>query len=160
MSEPKHKRHKSEQEVGTPPEFIAAIEKRWGKITLDLAASDKMHVCDEYFTPQIDGLKQDWNIPAAIEFCNPPFGKIGPWVKKAAYTTHSTGFMRPTILILVPAAIETRWFRDHVYTHAKIHILVPRLKFVGHDSGFTKGLVLCEYPAPEWDIGFYYWHWR
>jgi len=155
MSEPRHKRYESEQEVGTPPEFIAAIERRWGKITLDLAASDKFHVCDNYLTPEIDALSGPW--PAGLLFCNPPYGNITPWVKKARFESGPS----KTVLVLVPAGIETKWFRAWVYTHAKVHILVPRLKFVGHDSGFTKGLVLCEYSdGLQVDNCNYYWHWK
>jgi len=159
MTEPRQKRGKSVQEVGTPPAFIAAIEQRWGKITLDLAASDKVHVCDSYFTSKIDGLKQDWGIPNGLLFCNPPFGKIGPWVEKAAATT-SKGFLRPTILVLVPAAIETRWFRRYVYNVANVHILNPRLTFVGHKYNFPKGLILCEYPGSVVGEVMDYWNWQ
>ena len=37
--------------------------------------------CERYFTPEIDGLKQEWT---GTVWCNPPYGReIGSWVRRA-----------------------------------------------------------------------------
>lgn len=38
MSEPIQKPGRSKQDYGTPWEFIRAVERRWGKLHVDLAA--------------------------------------------------------------------------------------------------------------------------
>jgi DNA N-6-adenine-methyltransferase (Dam) len=54
---------------------------------------------------------------------NPPYGMtIGQWVKKAAESD-------ATVVALLPARTDTRWFHDHVYGRAKIRFIKGRLKF-------------------------------
>ncbi|MGB2063547.1 MAG: DNA N-6-adenine-methyltransferase, partial [Marinomonas gallaica] len=43
------------------------------KFTLDTCAGNGDQKCDEFFTPEQDGLKQDWN--GGTFWCNPPYGR-------------------------------------------------------------------------------------
>jgi phage N-6-adenine-methyltransferase len=48
---------------------------------LDVCALPETAKCKNYYTPEIDGLKQDWK---GICWMNPPYGReIGVWLKKA-----------------------------------------------------------------------------
>ena len=48
---------------------------------LDVCAVPENAKCVRYFTPEVDGLKQDWN---GTCWMNPPYGReIGKWVRKA-----------------------------------------------------------------------------
>ena len=48
---PEQKRHSSKQAVGTPRELLAAVEKRFGHIGLDLAANASNNIKDCYYAP-------------------------------------------------------------------------------------------------------------
>lgn len=52
MSMPVQKPYSSKQAVGTPDDFLEALQKRFGKITVDLAAHKANHVVGRYFAPE------------------------------------------------------------------------------------------------------------
>lgn len=46
----------------------------------DVCALPENAKCENYFTPEVDGLKQTW---VGVCWCNPPYGRyVGEWVKK------------------------------------------------------------------------------
>lgn len=64
----------------TPQDLFDELNAEFG-FTLDVCALPENAKCDKYYTPDIDGLKQEWN---GICWCNPPYGReIGKWVEKA-----------------------------------------------------------------------------
>lgn len=72
----------------TPPEVIAYIENRFGKIKLDLCASDAGHVCDFYLDENEDFLNDKWLSSQMIDvgqlaWLNPPYSNPLPFVKQA-----------------------------------------------------------------------------
>lgn len=88
----------------------------------DVCALPNNAKCNNYFTPEIDGLKQEW---AGVCWCNPPYGRsIGKWVKKA-YESNAT------VVMLLPARTDTKWFHDFCLPYGKIEFLRGRLKFGG-----------------------------
>lgn len=92
--------------------------------TLDPCASHHNHKCDKYFTKDENGLIQDWS--DEVVFCNPPYGRnIKDWVKKC----HDEQFTAESIVLLVPARTDTRWFHDYIYDSASIEFLRGRLRF-------------------------------
>lgn len=93
--------------------------------TIDVCAIPDNAKCDRYFTPEMDGLKQEW---AGTVWCNPPYGRqIGKWVEKA-YKSDCT------VVMLLPARTDTRWFHDYIYGKAEIRFVRGRLKFGGVKS--------------------------
>ena len=97
---------------------------------LDAAASNENHKAPIWFTKDQNALLQDWNVGGSV-FCNPPYGKgIGRWVEKA-YLEALKGI---TIVLLIPARTETRWFQDYILKPAregaaKILFVRGRIKF-------------------------------
>ena len=64
---------------------------------------------------------------------NPPYGRqIGRWVAKAAEEARKPG---TTVVLLVPARTDTRWFHDYLYGNADLRFVRGRLKFGGAKSG-------------------------
>lgn len=62
-------------------------------------------------------------------WCNPPYGrKIGKWVKKAYDEYKQNG---TTVVMLLPARTDTRWFHDYIYGVAEIIFIKGRLRFSG-----------------------------
>lgn len=145
----------SKQDVGTPRDFLDAVEKRWGKISFDLAASADNAVVPNYFDKEADSLKQDWSQLNGLLWLNPEFIKIEPWVQKAAGTE-----FQDTFLCLAPGAFRTEWWRRWCKNQCHTILLEGYFYFVGHTLGFPKDLHLLEYPlkpdrplVESWD-----WH--
>lgn len=58
---------------------------------------------------------------------NPPYGRqIGRWVRKAYEEWRNNG---TTVVCLLPARTDTRWWRDYVMQATEIIFIVGRLKF-------------------------------
>lgn len=108
----------------TPPEFFAALDREFA-FTLDVCALPHNAKCSRYFSPSDDGLAQSW----VGETCwmNPPFGReIGKWMKKA----HEECLRGATVVALVPARVDARWWRRYCTKAAEIRFLEGRLKFI------------------------------
>ena len=159
---PRQKPGESEQVVQTPREFLDAVEKRFGLLDWDLAATRENSVCGptRCYTEHTDSLKADWEFDASGPlWLNPPFGKvptapkgIANWVKKASET------VKNRVLVLVPASVGAKWFKLYVHNKCLVLSLSPRLTFVGHESCYPKDLMLCCYNVGE--IGFKVWDWK
>ena len=109
-------------EWSTPQDFFDKLNDEFS-FTLDPCANDTNHKCKKYFTKTENGLLQNWD--DEIVFCNPPYGReIGKWVKKAAES-------KATVVMLLPARTDTKWFHDYIYEKAEIRFVKGRLKFGG-----------------------------
>lgn len=111
----------------TPQDLFIELDREF-MFDVDVCATAKNAKCKLYFSPEIDGLKQDWSKFAAV-WMNPPYGReIGKWVQKA-HEESRKGIAE--IVCLLPARTDTRWFHDYIYGHAEIRFLRGRLRFVG-----------------------------
>lgn len=103
----------------TPQAFFDELNKEFG-FTTDVCAIPENTKCERFFTPEMDGLKQEWT---GVCWCNPPYGKeIGKWVKKAHESACTT-------VALLPARTDTKWFHQHILGKAEIRFVKGRLKF-------------------------------
>lgn len=113
----------------TPQEFFDKLDKEFG-FDVDVCATAENAKCPIYFSPEADGLKMCWS---GVCWCNPPYGReIGKWVKKAhdaACEGHAT------VVMLLPARTDTKWFHDYIYGTAEIRFVKGRLKFGGSKHG-------------------------
>lgn len=108
----------------TPQDFYEELDKEFN-FTLDPCANELNHKCDKYFTEKEDGLSQKWG--GNIVFCNPPYGKvIGDWVKKAHEEAQKPN---TTVVMLIPARTDTKYFHDYIYKKHEIRFVKGRLKF-------------------------------
>lgn len=141
MSEPKHNKGKSKQDVGTPQAFIDAVEERFGLIERDLAATEENSVGWSFYSPEQDSLAQDWagDCPSGLLWLNPPFADIRPWAMKCV---EESARRHGLIAMLTPAGVSTRWFHEVVEPSAFVLDLTPRLRFVGHANDFPKDMIL------------------
>lgn len=127
------------QDYGTPPEFIAAVEARFGPIRFDLAASPHNAVVPEYFSEADDSLSQEWPLKnTGWLWLNPRFSNIEPWAAKCAEEMQRGC----RILMLTPAAVGSNWFGDHVVRNAHVIELAQRIRFVGAKDDYPKDLIL------------------
>lgn len=124
--------HPQTVEWGTPQDFFDALDAEFG-FTLDVAAShENTKVPDRYFTIADNGLEQDW--------------------MRKAYETGRSG---STVVCLVPARTDTRWWWDYAI-HGQVRFFKGRLSFTGgsatnpesHNAPFPMALVVFGlYPA-------------
>ena len=108
----------------TPKDFFEKFNNEL-HFTLDVCATQANTKCKNFFSPEDDGLSKTWN---GICWMNPPYGKeISKWVKKA-YEESLSG---TTIVGLLPARTDTKWFHDYILEKAEIRFIKGRIKFVG-----------------------------
>lgn len=152
---PEQKPGRSKQDYPTPDDFMEAFTRRFDAPDWDLAATEENAKAAFFFTPEQNSLVQKWEECAGSLFLNPPFGKIGPWAKKAA----ETSIIEPTsrIFMLVPASIGSDWYRIFVEPFAYVLALTPRLSFDGK-SPYPKDVILCAYIHGL--TGFRTWRWK
>lgn len=113
-------------EWSTPQDLFDRLNDEF-HFDLDVCANESNHKCLLYYDRKQDGLKMTWN--GHIVWCNPPYGKeIAKWVEKA-YSEHKTH--GTTIVMLLPARTDTKWFHSYVLGRADIRFLKGRLKFGG-----------------------------
>ena len=111
----------------TPQDFFDMLDSQY-HFTLDVCAVPENAKCTNFFTPEIDGLLQQWN---GVCFMNPPYGReIGKWIHKA-YTEALTG--RCIVVALLPARTDTKWFHEFIYNKpgVSVEFIKGRLKFGG-----------------------------
>jgi phage N-6-adenine-methyltransferase len=150
---PEQKPGRSVQEVGTPREFLDAVERRFGSLDWDLAADGSNHVTPYWFGPgsryEQDSLTAHW-AAGYFSWLNPPYGNIAPWARKCAFAGMRIAF-------LVPASVGSNWFAEHVDGKALVLFLRPRLTFVGHTQSYPKDLILAMYGEKP---GYECWRWK
>lgn len=108
----------------TPMDFFNKLDAVWN-FTLDPACVPSSAKCQKYFTPQMDGLSQDWS--GDTFFLNPPYGRvIKDWMKKSkeSYVAGGTG------VCLVPSRTDTTYVHSYVFDGATaVCFIKGRLKF-------------------------------
>jgi len=112
----------------TPPEFLAKINDAFGAIDLD--------PCGHELSPVVakrrilleeggDGFVDDWS--GRLAFVNPPFSQTLLWLKRA-HQQWSCGNVG-SIVCLVPARTDSRWFHETLTVQADIFLLLGRVRF-------------------------------
>ncbi len=110
-------------EWATPRDFFGELDKEFA-FELDVCALPENAKCARYFTPEDDGLAQEWRGKC---WMNPPYGReIGDWMRKA-YESSQGG---ATVVCLVPARTDTAWWHDYA-ANGEIRFIRGRLKFGG-----------------------------
>lgn len=89
----------------------------------DVCADGDNAKCAIFYDEATNGLEQDWR---GVCWMNPPYGRqIGDWVAKAYLSSVKNG---ATVVCLVPARVDTKWWHDHC-TKGEMFFLKGRLKF-------------------------------
>ena len=97
--------------------------------TLDAAASMENTVGRRYIDIETDALSQTWS---GVVWCNPPYGRrVDRWLLKGAESADAGA----TVVFLLPARTDTKWFHEIVLPRAEIRFLRGRLNFGEHKKG-------------------------
>ena len=91
----------------------------------DVCALSETAKCKNYFTPIIDGLKQEWKNTC---WMNPPYGREQvKWINKAFEDSKKYSNQ---IVCLIPARPDTRVWHEVVFPNAKaVCFIKGRIKF-------------------------------
>ena len=111
-------------EWATPQALFDELDREF-HFTLDPCALLCNAKCPKFYTPDIDGLKQNWG--GQNVFCNPPYGReISKWVKKCYEESKKPNTL---VVMLIPARTDTSYFHDYIYHKAEIRFIRGRLHF-------------------------------
>lgn len=106
----------------TPQDLFNRLNAVFG-FTTDVCAIPENAKCVDYFTPEIDGLSQEWT---GVCWMNPPYGRaIIKWVEKACLSAKTNG---ATVVCLLPARTDTKWWHEYCAT-GEVYFIKSRLKF-------------------------------
>lgn len=154
---PTIRRHRSEQAVSTPWEFIHAVEERFGQLAVDLAATAENAKAPEFITPEMDTFKQDWFnvLKGRWGWLNPEFDPMKKWVQKCANEQGKGA----EFLVLSPASVGSNWFWDYVQPFATVYCLTPRIMLEGSKDVYPKDLILSHYSPTPNDV-LQRWKWK
>jgi phage N-6-adenine-methyltransferase len=109
----------------TPQDFYDRLHAEFD-FELDPCCNADNHKCWKYFTAEVDGLAQEW--APYTTYMNPPYGRvIGDWLRKAYEESHKGA----TVVCLIPARTDTKYWHDYVMKAAEIRFVKGRLKFGG-----------------------------
>lgn len=133
--------HKSD-EWSTPQELFNKLNREF-EFELDPCATVENHKCSIYFTTKENGIARSWN--GYKVFCNPPYSKISEWCRKC-YEEWTKG---STIVLLIPARTDTKYFHEYVLPYAEIRFIKGRLKFGNQKNSAPFPSILCIYRATK-----------
>lgn len=109
----------------TPQSFFDELNDEF-HFTLDSCASPHNAKCERFYTPEQDGLSQDWE--GERVFCNPPYGSsIYNWIRKCSLESKKPNTL---VVALIPVRTDTKYFHEFIYKKVKeIRFVKGRLKF-------------------------------
>lgn len=110
----------------TPQQFFDRLNNEF-HFTLDVCALPENAKCPNFYSPEQNGLSMPWE---GVCWCNPPYGcTVGQWVRRA----HFVAVAGTTVVMLLPARTDTRWFHDYIYQNKNVELrfIRGRLKFGG-----------------------------
>jgi len=108
----------------TPVDFFIRLDERF-KFTLDPCSTPTNAKCPKYYTMTQDGLSQDWG--GQQVFVNPPYGReMKKWVQKSYEESRKPN---TTVVMLIPARTDTRYWHDYCMKADLIYFVKGRLHF-------------------------------
>jgi hypothetical protein len=121
----RHEDHPAQAQL-TPGYVLGPVrEALGGRIGLDPCTEpDNPTGALRFYCPPADGAVLPWD--AGYVFCNPPYGKARErWVRRCALAAACGS----TVILLMPAATDTRIFQEALSTAAEVIFIRGRLKF-------------------------------
>lgn len=108
----------------TPQDFFDRLNNEFD-FELDACALPENAKCQKFYTPTMDGLKQDWAKDAQTIWLNPPYGReINKWIKKA----YEASLQGATVVCLIPARTCTSYWHQYCMK-GEVRLVQGRLKF-------------------------------
>jgi len=134
----------------TPKELFDAINKEFD-FDVDIFASEDNKLAPCFFNEEYSALTYEWNEAIGFDewhridnaFANPPYSQTHICLTRAAQQAKKHNI---TVVALVNANTDTKWFSDAVKSANEVRLLTGRIGFVKPDgkkaSGNPKGQCL------------------
>lgn len=106
----------------TPQEFFEKLDSEFN-FEIDVCATSENSKCSSFIGKDDDGLSLEWQGHRC--WMNPPYSQVAKWMKKA----HEESQKGSTVVCLVPARTDTKWFHDFVIGKAEVRFIKGRLRF-------------------------------
>jgi phage N-6-adenine-methyltransferase len=125
----------------TPKNIFNALDQEFD-FDVDICASEDNKLLPDYFTEERSALTNHWNIysRAFSAFMNPPYSQTQLFMERAA---EQSNLHNITVVALVNANTDTKWFADAVKSANEVRLLTGRVGFIkstgGKSNGNTKG---------------------
>jgi phage N-6-adenine-methyltransferase len=118
-------------EWATPGWIVDQLAGEFGSFDLDPCATRDNAKAPVYYTRDDDGMSLPWH---GRVWLNPPYGRtdshgrdIGAWMRKAV---SEVGLGNATVVVaLVPARVDTRWWREACASASLVRILPGRIRW-------------------------------
>jgi phage N-6-adenine-methyltransferase len=107
----------------THPDIFDAYDREF-HFTLDVCAQPHNAKCPRFFSPQDNGLLQDWG--QEVCWCNPPYDETLAWMQKA----YHSALRGALVVAFVVPRTDTDWFHDWVLGKADIRYRKRRARFI------------------------------
>jgi phage N-6-adenine-methyltransferase len=149
---------KATDEWSTPQDFFDALDSEF-RFGLDAAASEDNAKCAAFFSREDDALTRSWYPGQGFSvWLNPPYSRCRDFIAKAYRESRKPDGEACTVVCLVPARTDTRWFHSYVWDGLCVHGPIPgvevrfvrgRLKFGGskNSAPFPSVVVIFRPPA-------------
>lgn len=117
--------HHPQQTQLTPPYVLEPVREALHGIELDpCTLPDNPVEALRFYAPPQDGLSEPWD--AETIYCNPPYGKARePWALRCIETAAAGS----RVVLLMPAATDTRLFQKCLRSAASVCFIQGRVKF-------------------------------
>jgi phage N-6-adenine-methyltransferase len=113
---------------GTPEDMFKQLDAEF-HFTLDVCADSSNAMVGSFLSKQDNALGKSWTSQTC--WMNPPYGReIVKWISKAFHESIANG---ATVVCLVPARTDTKWFWEYC-VHGEIRFIKGRLRFKGESS--------------------------
>ena len=115
--------------VATPQKFFKKLDREF-KFDLDVCALPSNAKCRRFFTPEMNGLAQEWS---GTIWMNPPYfqGRVGVWLKKA---WHEVQKNKATVVALIHVRTSPAWWHDYALRATEIRFVRGRLGQFRHSA--------------------------
>ena len=173
MSEQPTKRDPAAQEWETPDDLFDVLNEEFG-FDVDVAATEENTKCKQFISEGTDALNWPWLAPPPISmccaaWCNPPYAKPLPWVKKAYEQVCK--YPGSVAAVLLNMDSSTKWYQFCFENASEIRIFTKgRIKFFppaelmppgGEDDlpGGKKSSILVIFRKKQSLAPCHIWHW-
>ncbi len=125
-------------EWSTPQDYYDTVNARFGPFTLDACARTETAKAPNWWAKDDNALEQKWE---GVVWVNPPYSNPRAWCEKAAAEVAAGNATR--VVMLLPAAVDTKWFHECVLPYADVEFIKGRMRYVdwsgAPSSGSPKG---------------------
>jgi len=130
----------SEKDEWETPRSLVSYLAQYFSWDLDVCAS-RANVCETFLTKADNALSCSWT---GLCWNNPPYGKeMRRWIAKAKHAAQSPG---TTVVCLVPARTDTKWWHHNVPEASLVVFLKGRLSFeldnIGQPAPFPSAIIV------------------